>query len=441
MSVASWIEEAIGALGSGCIVVSERTQANLRWANNALTTSGQMHSRTGTVVVFRDGEETIESGPVDSAEDLAALVAKAGGAGSPSPATDIAEDFTSPAVSTDITVFATLAAGLGNQFQRAADDDIVLFGFAEHQMDTIWVATSKGVRRRAVVPMGRVELNAKSADLTNSAWIGQASRDFTDVNIGELCDQVRRRLSWGERRIDLPAGRYEVLLPPSAVADLLIVASWTMSGRDAREGRNVYAGPKGTTRIGERLASLPVSLWSDPSSAELPCPDFAVATSNVPGIVSVRDNGEPVSRVDWLTDGVLTNLVEPRTASNEHLVFPTENLFCTAGGVSSLDEMVSSTKRGLLLTCLWYIREVDPQSLLLTGLTRDGVYLIEDGQVVGAVNNFRFNESPIDLLRRATEASVPEFALCREWNDYFTKTSVPALRIPDFNMSTVSQAT
>ena len=102
--------------------------------------------------------------------------------------------------------------------------------------------------------------------------------------------------------------------------------------------------------------------------------------------------------------------------------------------------MIADTERGLLLTCLWYIREVDPQTLLLTGLTRDGVYLVENGQVRGAVNNFRFNESPIDLLARATEVGRTEPTLPREWSDYFRRTAMPPLRIPDFNMSTVSQA-
>jgi predicted Zn-dependent protease len=103
--------------------------------------------------------------------------------------------------------------------------------------------------------------------------------------------------------------------------------------------------------------------------------------------------------------------------------------------------MIAGTDRGLLLTCLWYIRVVDPQTLLLTGLTRDGVYLIEHGEVVGAVNNFRFNESPVDLLGRITEVGATELTLPREWADYFTRAAMPALRIPDFNMSSVSQAT
>lgn len=116
-----------------------------------------------------------------------------------------------------------------------------------------------------------------------------------------------------------------------------------------------------------------------------------------------------------------------------------DNLILDGGSDRSLDDMVASTRRGLLLTCLWYIREVDPATLLLTGLTRDGVYLVEDGEVVGEVTNFRFNESPVGLLGRVTEAGRTEKTLPREWSDWFTRSAMPALRVPDFNMSSVSQ--
>jgi predicted Zn-dependent protease len=109
-------------------------------------------------------------------------------------------------------------------------------------------------------------------------------------------------------------------------------------------------------------------------------------------------------------------------------------------GPASIDDLVASTERGLLLTCLWYIREVDPQTLLLTGLTRDGVYLVEGGEVVGQVNNFRFNESPVDLLGRFSESGTTLPAFSREWGDYFPRVAMPALRVPDFNMSSVSPA-
>jgi predicted Zn-dependent protease len=111
------------------------------------------------------------------------------------------------------------------------------------------------------------------------------------------------------------------------------------------------------------------------------------------------------------------------------------------GGAGGIEDLVAGTERGLLLTCLWYIRAVDVETLLLTGLTRDGVYLVENGEITGAVNNFRWNESPVDLLRRFTHSSTTVPAFSREWgDDYFSRTAMPALRVPDFNMSSVSQA-
>jgi predicted Zn-dependent protease len=158
----------------------------------------------------------------------------------------------------------------------------------------------------------------------------------------------------------------------------------------------------------------------------------------------VFDNGMPTPAVDWISDGVLTNLIRPRawaaktgapaTAAVDNLVLEDRN------ATASPAELISRTERGLLLTTLWYIREVDPQTLLVTGLTRDGVFLVENGEVTGAVNNFRFNESPVDLLSRTTEVSRTERTLPREWNDWFTRAAMPMLRVPDFNMSSVSPA-
>ena len=120
-----------------------------------------------------------------------------------------------------------------------------------------------------------------------------------------------------------------------------------------------------------------------------------------------------------------------------------DNLVLEVDGASgAVDDLVAGTERGLLLTCMWYIREVDPQTLLLTGLTRDGVYLVEGGEITGAVNNFRWNESPVDLLRRFT-AAVRDRARPVTGSGATTTSRAPrcpALRVPDFNMSSVSQA-
>ena len=223
----------------------------------------------------------------------------------------------------------------------------------------------------------------------------------------------------------------------------MIYLYWTATARDAHDGRTVFSRPGGGTRVGDQLSETPVTLRSDPAAAGLECAPF-VLTAGSSSTASVFDNGLAVEPVDWIRDGRLEALITTRhSAGLTGLpVRPAvDNLILEAGSSGrDLDAMVATTERGLLLTCLWYIREVDPRTLLLTGLTRDGVYLVEDGEVVGAVNNFRFNESPVDLLSRISEAGATGPTLPREWNDYFTRTAMPSLRIPDFHMSSVSPA-
>jgi predicted Zn-dependent protease len=300
------------------------------------------------------------------------------------------------------------------------------------------VATSTGVRRRYTQPTGSVEINAKRDGA--SAWAGVGTPDFVDVPMDSLLEQLSTRLGWARRTVELPAGRYETIMPPSAVADVMIYLAWTMDGRGAQEGRTALSAPGGT-RVGERLTELPLTLYSDPVADALACIPF-VAVPSSSERVSIFDNGMDIGRVDWIRDGVINALAYPRAAAAEFdapVAVPADNLLMT-GGSADLADMIAGTERGLLLTTLWYIREVDPTVLLLTGLTRDGVYLVEDGEVAAAVNNFRFNESPLDLLRRATEAGASEITLPREWGDWATRAAMPSLRIPDFHMSSVSQA-
>ncbi|WP_405758306.1 metallopeptidase TldD-related protein [Streptomyces sp. NBC_01420] len=441
----------------GCVVIAdEESSANLRWAGNALTTNGVTRGRTVTVVATVDGAEGAASGVVSraavTADDLEPLVRAAEAAArAAGPAEDAqplvtgvpaSPDFTDAPAETDSDVFAAFAPALGDAFARARSGGRELYGFAHHQMTSTYLGTSTGLRLRHDQPNGTLELNAKSPDRTRSAWAGRSTRDFKDVDPAEMDAELARRLGWAERRIDLPAGRYETLLPPTAVADLLIYQLWSSTARDATEGRTVFSKPGGGTRLGETLAPLPLTLRSDPHTPGLESAPFVIAHSSGDG-GSVFDNGLPLARTDWVSDGRLERLTTTRhtaALTKQPLAPAIDNLILEGGGDRSLEEMVAATTgRALLLTCLWYIREVDPATLLLTGLTRDGVYLVEDGEVVGEVNNFRFNESPVDLLSRATEAGRTEKTLPREWGDWFTRAAMPALRIPDFNMSSVSR--
>ncbi len=446
----------------GCVVLlTDTSEANLRWANSTMTTNGHTTTRSFSVISVVEGAGGSAAGPAigvvsgngaDLDEVRAVVAASEEAARQSGPARDAAPlvegtadgDFDAPAAATEIGVFARLADELATAFGDSRGE--LLYGFATHSLETTWLASSTGLRRRWVQPTGTVEVNGKvAADLTRSAWAAAYTADFTDLDLTALTAEVRRRLSWSQRRLELPAGRYETILPPSAVADLMIDLVWSMEGRPAHEGRSPWSSAPGSsspTRLGERLTDLPLTLSSDPAAPGLSTAPF-LATSFSSDWMSVFDNGAPVHRVDWLRDGTVNALAYPRAAAAElggEFTPPPENLVLTGGSSASTDDLVARTERGLLLTCLWYIREVDPTSLLLTGLTRDGVYLVEGGEVVGQVNNFRFNESPIDLLRRAAEVGATEGTLCREGKDWFSRTSMPPVRVPDFNMSSVSQA-
>lgn len=431
------------------VLVTDRAEASLRWAGNSMTTNGVSLSRSTTVVSIVMDDEGARVGSLSSAEVDPALIpglvtaaaealAAAPEARDAAPlltGTGVPDDWDAAVPVTGAEVFADLAGSLSRRF-RGTDQ---LYGFARHEVATTFLASSTGLRRRFTQAGGTVEINAKRDGA--SAWVGVSAPGFVDVPTDSLLEQLSTRLGWAARSVELPAGRYETLMPPSTVADMMIYLAWTMGGRGAQEGRTALSAPGGGTRVGERLTDLPLTLYSDPHAFELECAPF-VATGTSSETMSVFDNGMDIGCVNWIQAGVINALAYPRAAATEFgapVAVAADNLLMT-GGSAGLDEMIASTERGLLLTTLWYIREVDPTALLLTGLTRDGVYLVEDGAVTAAVNNFRFNESPLDLLRRATEAGLAEVTLPREWGDWATRAVMPSLRIPDFHMSSVSQA-
>ena len=452
------VERALEASRSThCIVIARVSHsANLRWANNTLTTNGVMTGTGLTVVSLVDTAEGTAaasvSGTAATVEQVLRLVSAADDAAATSrPAEDAAElvrrdpapDWADPPAETSIQVYADFAPALGEAFRRSETDGRVLYGFVDHDVTTTYLASTTGLRLRHVQPTGHWGCTGKTRDLRSSAWVGGATRDFTDLDATKMEADLERRLGWARRTVDLPAGRHDTVLPPTAVADLMIYAYWVAAARTAHDGQSVYARPGGGTRIGDRLSRHPVNVYSDPAHHPIQAAPFVVAPSSGESS-SVFDNGLGLTRTDWVRDGTLAALLQTRETAvltGQAVTPQIDNLVVDVDGASGdLESVVAGVERGLLLTCLWYIREVDPQSLLLTGLTRDGVYLVENGEITGAVNNFRFNESPIDLLDRfsAASATVPSFS--REWGDYFPRTATPALRVPDFNMSTVSQA-
>ena len=456
-------EQALEGAGRAgrVVIVQDLSEAEVRFANNTATTNGVRRSRRVTVVSFDARGDGVAAGSASRAGAVAVadVVASAAADAASAPvaadafqlvvpgetgAAPSSEDFEAPAASTDMAALEGILSGLGDVFARARRERRVMAGFARHQLATTYLASTTGLRLRHVQPDGKIELAGRSDDGSSSSWAGTGWRGDAASQLADLESKVTRGLGWGARRIELEPGRYETILPSNAVADLVVMIDAAASGRDAEEGRSVFSAPGGRTRIGEKLTGQAFELRSDPAEPGLESASF-LSTSASSAEESVFDNGLALGRVRWIEDGVLRRLRYHRAGaarSGVEATPPGGNLVLELpGATASLEDLVERTERGLLLTCLWYIREVDPATLLLTGLTRDGVYLVEGGEVVGAVNNFRFNESPVDVLGRALEAGRTERALSREWGEWVTRTAMPPLRVDGFNMSTVSQAT
>jgi len=436
------------------VVVNDKTQANLRWASSTLTTNGVIQLRSVTVIAFVAMSGSMASGAVTRTNvnegDIDSLLAEASAAAQ---AAGAAEDFaalakevsfgnwSAPHSPTGPDVFSKFAPELGDMLRRSQADSIELFGYAEHTHETIWVGSKGGMRLRHDTPVGRVEMTGKSHGRTRSTWDGVETHDFKNVSVASIDKNIRQRLQWQERKVDLPADRYDTILPSGSVADLYVYMMWVAGARDAYEGQSVFSKKGGGTRVGEKLSNVGLQFFSDPAHPTLGGSQFVSAAASSP-FTSVFDNGQKKGRVDWIKDGVLQSLLQTRASSQLTSLPYTplgDNLIMSVdGGSGSLEELVKKVDSGLLVTTLWYIRMVDPNSLLLTGLTRDGVYYVKNGEVQGATNNFRWNDSPVSALSRIAHAGGTEWTQPREWAGDVTSMSMPPLVIKDFNMSTVS---
>ena len=453
------VEAGLSAAGGikGCVVIVTCTAiANVRWARTTLTTNGETFSVSTAVVavVDVDGGTAAGSvtGQVNSIEDVGQLVANAvDAARQAGPADDAADlpdalttmDWALPAGLATSDELASVTPALGEIFVQARLDEIEHFGYAEQAVITTYVGTSTGTRARFEGPEARLELTAKSHGRSRSAWAGRSGRRLNELDVAGADIELRQGLVWQGTRIEIEPGRHTAVLSPSATADLIIDLYWSSMARDAAEGRSVWSTAGGGTRIGDVVADTRVTLSSDPSWTGMEAIPFATAVASSAASI-VFDNGLPLHPITWIQQGVLRNLISTRSTAAEAkvpLAIAIDNLRMDIEGAhGSTADVIARVQDGLLITCLWYNRVVDAQTLLLTGLTRDGVYVIRDGKVIGAATNFRFNDSPVDVLTRVIDAGDTVPTLAREFGDYFNRAAMPTLVVKDYNFSTVSQA-
>lgn len=274
-------------------------------------------------------------------------------------------------------------------------------------------------------------LTVRTPDGRGSGWAGTAHNDWSRVTpAAVLAERAVAKAADSHAAAALEPGRYTVVLEPTAVGNLLVPLAFALNARQADEGRSFFAKRGGGNKIGERVADERITLASEPQD-----PDLLTAPYTSEGL--------PLGRTVWIENGVLKNLAYDRFWADKQGVRPTPFAagFRLAGGGATLDELIAGVERGLLVTRFWYIRPVDQRTLLHTGITRDGVFLIERGKVARAVTNLRFNESPVAILNNVIALGRPERISASESGDVGGAAVVaPPLVVRDFNFTSVSEA-
>lgn len=302
---------------------------------------------------------------------------------------------------------------------------VALAGFLQLARQSTSLADSAGLWAHDERTRLGCSCSARTSDGTGAGWAGAVGARLVEVAPLALAQTaVGKALATAQPRA-LPVGNYTVVLEPAATASLVRFVTDSLDDRSATEGRSFFSRPGGGARLGERVFPQMVTVRSDPA-------DFAADGR------AFDSAGLPQRPTTWIDRGVLARLPCDRAwaarAGKAATGWP-EGL-AVAGGAATRDELVRGVERGLLVTRFFYLSLVDPMTLQVTGVTRDGVLLIERGQVVGAVRNFRFNHSAAELLRRADGFGPSEAVAI----DGGVRLRAPLLRSHDFAMTSLSES-
>jgi predicted Zn-dependent protease len=292
--------------------------------------------------------------------------------------------------------------------------DLNAAGFLSVRRGSSALGNSKGLFGYHRSTTANYTLTVRSKDGTGSGWAG--AEDNAAIE--------KARLS--ANPVAIEPGRYTVILEPQAVGDLVSLLAYALPARLADEGRSAFAKPSGGNKIGEKIVDPRVTIISDPQDPQMLLQPF-------------NWEGFPSRRVAWIEGGVLKELAYSRFWAQKQGKTPTPDAgsIKMLGGSTSTEEMIRSTARGVLVTRLWYLREVDPRTILYTGLTRDGTFLIENGKITKALKNFRFNESPLFMLNNL-EAIGPSVRIAGAESG--GSIVVPTIKVRDFDFTSLSDA-
>lgn len=424
-------------------------EGNIRYARNTVSTSGEVSDvtlavqssygkRTGAATINEFDDASLER-VVRRSEELARFA----------PENPEWMPILGPQEYDDTPTYVEATANITPEQRAEAaassiapskENDLIAAGFLEDSESFVAIMNSAGLFAYNVGTNCSFTATIRTADGTGSGWVSRDYNDIRKLDTAAASDVAIRKSRGSRDAKAMEPGRYTVILEPAASATLLANMVGNMNQRAADEGRSFLskkpdegeeaAEDAPRNRVGEKFFDERVTVYSDPRHPEVPTPAFA-------------GDGHAVERTVWVENGVIKTLPNSRywadktgvpyrpTAFAGGGIFGGSAQFIMEGGDRSLEEMIADTRRGVLVTRTWYIRQVDPQSLLYTGLTRDGTFYIEDGEIKYPIKNFRFNESPIVMLNNIEELGKPVRIDGR---------MVPPMKIRDFTFSSLSDA-
>lgn len=414
-------------------------RGNVRFARNTATTSGtssgyslavnaSFGKRSGTVTTAEFDDATLQRA-MRNAEEIAQL----------SPENPEAMSAIGPQTYTPVKAYFDDVAGVTPEWRASSvataielskKRDVVSAGFVETSASIRAVANSKGLFGYDRFTAADYNLTARTPDDSGSGWASKSFNELRLIDPARLAEAAIEKAALSKNPAAIEPGKYTVVLEPAAMADLLVFFLFSANARQADEGRSFFSKKGGGNRIGEQILGEKVRIYSDPAHPLAPS-------------VSFDGQGLPIARNVWVESGVLKDLFysrfwaqkqnKPATAGPVNVVME--------GGTATTQELIAGTERGILVTRFWYIRPVDPQTILVTGLTRDGLFLIEKGKVTRAIKNMRWNESPVVAMNNIEAMTPAERVVSGEGAGGSGLALVcPAARIREFTFSSASEA-
>jgi len=412
--------------------------ANVRFAANQMSTSGgvtdlsiAVESSFGpkhAVVVTNDDSEEALRRTVEQSEALARLAPddpEAMPQLGPQQYRNVQSHF---ATTADADAAARARAALTALSPARASDDIRVAGFLITNTSSNALGNGAGLFAYHRSTSANYTITARTTDGTGSGWAGAEHPDWRQVDFGGVSERAIAKARRSRNPQPIEPGRYTVILEPQAVGDLVQLLAFYADARSADEGRSPFSKPGGGNKLGEKIIDSRLTLLADPYDPLMLAQPF-------------DGDGLPLRRQVFIRDGVLEQLYYSRFWAQKQGTEPTgapTSIILTGGGTpATIDEMIASTERGVLVTRLFYLREVDPRTALYTGLTRDGTFLIENGGITRAVKNMRFNESPLFMLNNL-EAVGRSVRLAG--TEAGGAVAMPPIKVRDFNFTSLSDA-